>query len=211
MEEKRQNEILWEDGKTRCFWANPGNERYVRYHDLEWGVPVHEDQKLLEMLILESFQAGLSWECVLNKRENFRSAFDGFDLEKICAYDEARMEELAKDPGIIRNRGKIRAAVGNARVFRKIREEYGTFSDYLWSWTGGETVYERGKTSSELSDAISADLKRRGMKFVGTTIIYAYLQAVGVIWSHESGCFLAEGHTPFCQKSPAGHTFSEDQ
>ncbi len=180
----------WADGKTRCRWANPKNETYLRYHDTEWGVPVHDDQKLFEMLILESFQAGLSWECVLNKREAFRRAFDNFDLEKVCFYDEERMAELAQDPGIIRNRLKIRAAVNNARIFRQIQQEYGTFSEYLWHWSSGKIVIEQDLTHSPLSDAISNDLKKRGMKFVGTTIIYAYLQAVGVINSHEAGCFL---------------------
>lgn len=180
----------WADGKIRCRWANPGNMRYIHYHDEEWGVPVHDDQKLFEMLVLESFQAGLSWECVLNKRERFREAFDGFDLEKVCGYDEERMERLREDPGIIRNRLKIRAAVANARIFREIQRECGSFSDYLWRWTSGEVVHEKGMTRSELSDRISEDLKQRGMKFAGTTIIYAYLQAVGVIDSHDEGCFL---------------------
>lgn len=182
----------WTDGKKRCFWANPKNARYIRYHDEEWGVPVHDDHKLFEMLILECFQAGLSWECVLNKQEAFREAFDNFDLEKVCAYDEKKMADLQENPGIIRNRLKIRAAVGNARVFREIQKEYRSFSDYLWHWSGGKIIYEVGPTHSELSDSISKDLKKRGMKFVGTTIIYAYLQAVGVIWAHEQGCFLCE-------------------
>lgn len=181
----------WQDGKTRCAWANPKNERYIHYHDAEWGVPVHDDHRLFEMLILESFQAGLSWECVLNKREAFRRAFDGFDLDRVCAYGDEKMQALAQDPGIIRNRRKIRAAVANARVFREIQREYGSFSDYLWHWTDEKTVVEQGQTHSPLSDAISADLKKRGMTFVGTTIIYAYLQAVGVINSHEAGCFRA--------------------
>lgn len=180
----------WEDGKVRCGWANPKNEAYLRYHDEEWGVPVHDDRKLLEMLVLEGFQAGLSWECVLNKREAFRQAFDDFDLEKVCGYDEARLEKLKDNPEIIRNKRKIQAETGNAKVFREIQKEFGSFDHYLWHWTEGKVIYEKGVSSSALSDRISADLKRRGMKFVGTTIIYAYLQAVGVIYSHEEGCFL---------------------
>ncbi len=180
----------WADGKTRCRWANPKNERYIRYHDEEWGVPVHEDRKLFEMLILECFQAGLSWECVLNKQDAFREAFDGFGLDNVCAYDEDKLEALRNNPGIIRNRLKIQAAVTNAKVFREIQKEYGSFSGYLWRWTDGKVVYEIGQTSSELSDRISKDLKKRGMKFVGTTVIYAYLQAVGMIYSHEHDCFL---------------------
>ncbi len=182
--------MKWKDGKTRCFWANPKNERYIRYHDEEWGVPVHDDHKLLEMLILECFQAGLSWECVLNKQKAFREAFDDFDLEKICAYDEAKMAALRENTGIIRNRLKIQAAVVNARVFREIQKEYHGFANYLWHWSEGKVIHEIGPTSSPLSDKISKDLKKRGMKFVGTTIIYAYLQAVGVIYAHEKGCFL---------------------
>ncbi len=180
----------WTDGKIRCRWANPKNERYIRYHDEEWGVPVHDDRTLFEMLILECFQAGLSWECVLNKQNAFREAFDGFDLEKICAYDEDKMEALRNNPGIIRNRLKIKAAVTNARVFRGIQQEYGSFADYIWHWSDSKVIYETGRTSSELSDSISRDLKKRGMKFVGTTVIYAYLQAVGVIYSHDAECFL---------------------
>ena len=181
----------WKDGKIRCRWANPKNERYIRYHDEEWGVPVHNDRKLFEMLILECFQAGLSWECVLNKREAFRVSFDNFDLEKVCTYDADKLEALRNNPGIIRNRLKIQAAVTNAKAFREIQQECGSFAEYLWHWTDGKVIYETGRTSSELSDSISKDLKKRGMKFVGTTVIYAYLQAVGVIYSHEDGCFLA--------------------
>ena len=182
----------WPDGKPRCRWADPNNERYLRYHDQEWGVPVYDDHKLFEMLILESFQAGLSWACVLNKREAFRRAFDGFDLDAVCAYGEDKLSALAQDPGIIRNRRKIRAAADNARVFRDIQREWGSFSNYLWHWTQGQVVHEVGPASSPLSDAVSKDLKKRGMTFVGTTIIYAYLQAVGVIFAHEAGCFLAQ-------------------
>ena len=181
----------WADGKIRCRWVNPKNERYIRYHGEEWGVLVHVDQKLFEMLILECFQAGLSLECVLNKREAFRDAFDGFDFEKVCAYTEDKLKVLRSNPGIIRNRLKMQVAVTNARVFREIQKEYGSFSEYLWRWTDSKVVYEIGKTSSELSDRISKDMKKRGMKFVGSKVIYAYLHAVGVIYSHENNCFLA--------------------
>ncbi len=186
----------WTDGKTRCQWANPKNDKYIQYHDKEWGVPLYDDHKLFEMLVLESFQAGLSWECVLNKREDFRKAFDDFDLEKVCAYDEEYMEKLRENPKIIRNKLKIHAAVANANIFRQIQKEYGSFSDYIWHWTERKVIYEKGLAYSELSDRISKDLKKRGMKFVGTTIIYAYLQAIGVINSHEDGCFLE-----YCGKS----------
>ncbi len=183
----------WADGKRRCKWANPKNERYIHYHDNEWGVPVYDDGKLFEMLILESFQAGLTWECVLNKREHFRRAFDGFDVEKVSEYDQDRLNALVENRDIIRNRRKIQAAVKNAGVFREIQSEYGSFSDYLWHWTEGKVIYEKGKATSSLSDTVSADLKKRGMGFVGSTIIYAYLQAVGVIYSHDDGCFLERG------------------
>ena len=165
----------WADGKARCRWANPANALYVEYHDREWGVPEHDDGKLFEMLILEGF----------------REAFDGFDPEKVAAYGEKKLAELLADPRIIRNRLKIAAAPVNARAFLEIQREYGSFGSYLWSHTGGEVIYETGLASSPLSDGISRELKRRGMKFVGSTIIYAYLQAVGVINSHEDGCFLA--------------------
>ena len=179
----------WPDGKQRCFWANPKNQRYSQYHDEEWGVPVYDDGKLFEMLLLESFQAGLSWECVLNKREAFREAFDHFDYKKISAYDGNKIETLQNHPGIIRNKLKIQAAVTNAKIFQEIQKEYQSFSNYLWHWTDGKIIYETGLAHSPLSDSVSKDLKKRGMKFVGTTIIYAYMQAVGVIDSHEKGCF----------------------
>lgn len=181
------------DNKVRCKWANPKNELYISYHDKEWGQPVHDDHKLFEMLILESFQAGLSWECVLNKREAFRNAFDQFDLDKVCDYNEEKLLELQNNPAIIRNRLKIKAAVTNANIFREIVKEYGSFSNYLWGFTDNKVIYENDKTSSMLSDQISDDLKKRGMKFVGTTIIYSYLQAVGVIYSHEDNCFMSIG------------------
>ena len=154
--------------KIRCHWANPKNPLYLQYHDEEWGIPVHDDHKLFEMLILESFQAGLSWECILNKREAFRQAFDEFDLETVCGYGEEKLAELGQSPGIVRNKLKIRAAVNNARIFRTIQQEWGSFDRYLWHWTEGKTIYETGKVSSELSDAVSKDLKRRGMKFVSS-------------------------------------------
>ncbi|MCI9582977.1 DNA-3-methyladenine glycosylase I [Clostridiaceae bacterium] len=180
----------WADGKTRCRWANPKNEAYIRYHDEEWGVPVREDRKLFEMLLLESFQAGLSWECVLNKRPAFSEAFSQFDPERVSSYDGEAVKRLMENPAIIRNRRKIEAAIENAAVFLAIQKEFGSFSAYIWRWTDGNVVHEKGLAHSALSDSISADLKKRGMKFVGTTIIYAYLQAIGVIDSHEEGCFL---------------------
>ena len=182
--------MQWADGKIRCQWVNPANTTYLRYHDEEWGRPVHDDHMLFEMLILENFQAGLTWECVLNKREAFRRAFNGFDLRKVASYSEEKLTALQADSGIIRNRLKIRAAVVNAQVFQKIQQEWGSFDRYLWHWTDEKIIQEVDKVSSPLSDAISKDLKKRGMKFVGTIIIYAYLQAVGVINSHESICFL---------------------
>ena len=182
--------MKYKDGKKRCCWTNPKSQAYIEYHDKEWGMPVHDDHKLFEMLILESFQAGLSWECVLNKREAFREAFDGFDVHKVSTYDEKKQAELKQNERIIRNQRKIAAAVTNAQIFLKIQKEYKSFSEYLWQFTDHKVIYETGKTSSELSDKISKDLKTRGMKFVGTTIIYSYLQAVGVIYSHEKDCFL---------------------
>lgn len=174
----------------RCHWCNLGNPIYVRYHDTEWGVPVHDDHKLFEMLLLESFQAGLSWECVLNKREAFRKAFSGFRATAVAGYDEAKTRELADNKDIIRNRLKIKAAITNARIFLDIQKEYGSFDSYIWHFTGGGIIYETGKTSSPLSDGVSGDLRRRGMKFMGTTIAYSYLQAIGVIYSHEADCYL---------------------
>ena len=176
----------------RCRWVNLRNEVYAKYHDEEWGKPLRDDKALYELLILESFQAGLSWECVLNKREAFRAAFDGFNIEKVAAYSEEKEEALMQNSGIIRNRLKIRAAIKNSQIFKKIQEELGTFSDYIWGFTKGESVKEEFtlRTTSPLSDAISKDLKKRGMTFVGSTIIYSYLQAIGIIDGHERDCFL---------------------
>ena len=174
--------------KNRCRWCNLNNPIYIEYHDREWGVPEYDDRNLFELLILESFQAGLSWECVLNKREYFRSAFDSFDLETVCGYGEEKLEELLQNKNLIRNKLKMKAAVNNARIFREIQNEYGTFAKYLWHFTDGKIIYEWDKTTSELSDVMSADLKKRGMKFVGSTIMYSYLQAIGVIDDHETTC-----------------------
>lgn len=174
----------------RCSWCNLKNERYVLYHDREWGVPDFREGYLFEMLILESFQAGLSWECILNKREAFREAFEWFDIYRVLLFDEAKIEELIENKGIIRNRLKIVAAVKNAGIFKKIQAEFGSFYSYLRTFYDGETIYETDKTHSDLSDRISSDLQKRGMKFVGSTIIYSYLQAIGIINSHECDCFL---------------------
>ena len=177
----------------RCRWCNLRNPRYVAYHDREWGVPCHDDRMLFELLILEGFQAGLSWECVLNKRAAFRTAFDQVDWDSIAAWDETRVAALLENPGIIRNRLKLRAAIRNAAVFREIRASFGSFDAYLAGFTGGCILIEHDKTTNALSDRISADLKKRGMRFVGSTIIYAYLQAIGVINSHEPACYLYPG------------------
>jgi len=175
----------------RCGWANTKNKLYVKYHDEEWGKPNYDDKQLFELLILESFQAGLSWECVLNKRENFRKAFDKFDIDKIINYDDMKISELLSNEGIIRNKLKINAAIKNAKVYKSIQKEFGSFSNYIWGFTNNEVVYEDYSiTKSELSDKISLDLKKRGMSFVGTTIIYSYLQAIGIINAHSKECFL---------------------
>ena len=175
---------------TRCHWCNMKNPIYIVYHDLEWCQPNFDDHYLYEMLILESFQAGLSWECVLNKREAFCKAYDGFDIDKVCAYDEAKEEELQNNADIIRNKRKIKASIRNSQIFKKIVEEYGSFYAYLKTFTNGERFYEVDKTTNDISDAISNDLKKRGMTFVGSTIIYSYLQAIGIIYSHEKECFM---------------------
>lgn len=176
--------------KKGCFWLNENNPLYVDYHDNEWGIPTYDDNKLYELLVLESFQAGLSWECILNKRENFRQALDNFNPEKISKYDTSKITELLNNPGIIRNKLKINATINNAKIFLDIQKEYKTFSNYIWHFTNNKIIYETDKTSSELSDTISKDLIKRGMKFVGTTIIYSYLQAIGVIYSHDKECYL---------------------
>ena len=174
----------------RCKWCNLKNELYIKYHDEEWGNPNFDDKYLFEMLILESFQAGLSWECVLNKRENFRKAFDNFNINKICNYNEKKVKKLLENKDIIRNRLKINAAINNSKIFKKIQKEYGTFYNYLKTFTKDIIIYETDKTTNSLSDDLSKDLQKRGMKFVGSTIIYSYLQAIGIIYSHDKECFM---------------------
>lgn len=186
--------MIYKDNKSRCKWCNLQNELYIKYHDEEWGQPSYEDKYLFEMLILESFQAGLSWECVLNKREAFKEAFDNFDIDKIINYDERKIQELLKNSNIIRNKLKINATINNSKIFKEIQKEYKTFSDYIWHFTENKIVYETDKTSSELSDAISKDLKKRGMKFVRSTTIYAYLQAIGVYDAHLKDCDCYNGN-----------------
>lgn len=182
--------VMCKESKPRCRWCNPNNPIYIDYHDKEWCQMNLDEHYLYEMLILESFQAGLSWECVLNKRESFREAFDGFDIDKVCAYDSDKIGELLENKNIIRNKLKINAAVNNSKIFKEIEAEYGSFYEYLHSFYKGVILYETGKTTNELSDAISADLRKRGMKFVGSVIIYSYLQAIGIIYSHEEECFM---------------------
>jgi len=176
----------------RCKWCNLSNQLYVKYHDEEWGRPVFDEKVLFEFLVLESFQAGLSWQTILNKRKDFRVAFDNFDAQKISLYDQNKIYQLMNNELIIRNRRKINATIINAKIFLNIQKEWGSFSNYIWHFTDGKIIYENDKTYSPLSDLISADLKSRGMCFVGTTIIYSYLQAMGIIHSHDTECFLYE-------------------
>ncbi len=182
------------DDKIRCKWC-VGDPLYEKYHDEEWGRPVYDDQKLFEFLILETFQAGLSWITILRKRENFRMAFDNFDYKNVAKYDEQKIGELMNDAGIIRNQLKIRAAVSNAQAFMKVQDEFGTFSNYIWKFTGGTPIRNDVKTMSDipattpLSDAISKDLKKRGFKFVGSTVIYAHMQATGMVNDHIADCW----------------------
>lgn len=180
--------------KTRCSWV--GNDPlYIEYHDTEWGVPLYDEGKLFEFLILETFQAGLSWITVLKKRENFREAFDSFDYKKIAKYDEVKCSELLQNAGIIRNKLKIKATISNAVSFMKIQEEFGSFSKYIWSFVDKKPIKNKWKLNSDvpantkLSDSISKDLKKRGFKFVGTTVIYAHMQATGMVNDHEVNCF----------------------
>lgn len=178
----------------RCEWA--GNDPlYNDYHDKEWGVPLYDENKIFEFLILETFQAGLSWITILRKRENFRKAFDNFDYKKIATYGQDKFDELMQDAGIIRNRLKIKATISNAQAFMKVQEEFGSFSKYIWGYTGGIPIQNSFKSLTELpactplSDKISKDLKKRGFKFVGSTVIYAHMQATGMVNDHVVDCF----------------------
>lgn len=176
---------------NRCKWVKESNPLYIKYHDKEWGIPSFSDNYLFEMLLLESFQAGLSWECILNKRKDFKKAFDNFDYHKIANYDNKKINVLMNNSKIIRNKLKIQAAIINAKVFIKIQSEYGSFSNYIWHFTDNKIIKNMNDVflpTSTLSDQISADLKKRGMKFVGSTIIYSYLQAIGIINDHELNC-----------------------
>jgi len=178
----------------RCEWCG-SDPLYVTYHDEEWGVPVHDDRKLFEFLILEGAQAGLSWITILKRREGYRRAFDEFDVAKVAAYGEADAERLLADPGIIRNRAKIRSAIQNARAFSKVQEEFGSFDSYIWRFVDGVPIINRFRTmddipaTSDLSDTISKDMKKRGFSFVGSTIVYAHMQATGMVNDHVVSCF----------------------
>ena len=180
--------------KTRCSWPSE-DKLMIKYHDKEWGVPLHSDKKLFEFLILEGFQAGLSWRTILHKRENFRKAFDNFDFNKVAKYNKRKINSLLKDEGIIRNRLKIEGAITNAKAFLRVRKEFGTFNKYIWNFVNGKPIQNKFKTLSELpaktklSDKISEDLKKRGFKFVGSTIVYAHMQATGMVNDHVVSCF----------------------
>jgi DNA-3-methyladenine glycosylase I len=180
--------------KRRCEWAGT-DPLYVAYHDEEWGVPVHDDRTLFELLILEGAQAGLSWSTILNKRENYRRAFDNFDPKKVATYDEDKIARLLQDPGIVRNRLKVRSAVQNAQAFLRVQEEFGSFDAYVWQFVGGQPIQNTWRSLSEIpaetdeSRALSKDLKKRGFNFVGPTIIYAFMQSVGLVNDHVVDCF----------------------
>ena len=184
--------MIYMDNKIRCKWCNLKNEKYIKYHDEEFGILNNDDKYLFEMLILESFQAGLSWECVLNKRDSFRLCYDNFDLDKVVLYDDKKINELCNNKDIIRNKLKIKASINNAIIFKQIKEEYGGFYNYIKKFSNGKIIVENNKATNELSDAISKDLQSRGMKFVGSVIIYSYLQAIGIIKSHDNNCYLYE-------------------
>ena len=187
---------------TRCSWANPANPRYLAYHDEEWGVPCHDETRLFEMLNLEGAQAGLSWETILNKRDNYRVAFDQWNAEKIARYDAVKIAQLLDNPGIVRNRLKVAAVVTNAQAYLRLREEAGGLDPFLWAYVNGEPIRNAPANLREvpaktaLSDRISKDLAKRGFKFVGSTIIYAYMQAIGMVDDHCVDCFRHRSHAP---------------
>ena len=181
--------------KKRCKWAEGVSDAYIEYHDTEWGVPVHDDRTQFEFLILEGAQAGLSWSTILHKRQGYRKAFADFDPEKVARFTKKRIEKLIGNPEIVRNRQKINAAVTNARAFLDVQDEFGTFCDYIWEFTGGKPIRNRWRRDNQVpatsreSDVLSKDLKRRGFKFVGSTIIYAHMLATGLVNDHVTGCF----------------------
>ena len=172
----------------RCNWVTE-DEIYIKYHDEEWGIPKHDDEELFEMLVLESFQAGLSWITILKKRENFKKAFDNFDVLKVANYDDDKVNELLENEGIIRHKGKINSAINNANIFIDIQKEFESFDKYIWSFTDSKIIKAEYLTESDLSKEISKDLKKRGMKFVGPKIIYSYLESIGIINNHQKNCF----------------------
>lgn len=177
---------------NRCSWCNTKNPLYIEYHDKEWGIPVYDDSKLFELLLLEGFQAGLSWECILNKREFFRKAYDNFNYEKIAKYNDKKINELYNNKNIIRNKSKINASINNAKIFINIKKEFGSFSNYIWSFTNNKIIKNKSGliiTTNNLSDKISYDLIKRGMKYMGSITVYSYLQAIGIINDHETCCF----------------------
>lgn len=174
----------------RCSWVPVGDELYENYHDHEWGRPLHDEHGLYEMFVLELFQAGLSWRIILGKRDAFRKAYDDFDINKVACFDEKKIDELMQNKDIIRSRNKIKASITNSQILLDIIKTYGSFNNYVWSFTNNQVIYEVGKTTNAISDAMSKDLKKRGVKYAGSVTIYSFLQAVGVINSHEEGCFL---------------------
>ena len=191
---QQSNQSKQNNMKNRCFWVTD-SKIYQEYHDHEWGVPVFDDAILFEFLLLETFQAGLNWLTILNKRENFRKAFDDFDYQKIATYSESKYQELLQNEGIIRNRLKIQSAITNAQLFMEIQEEFGSFSSFIWSYVDGKPIvnccHQRKEVPVKtiISDKISKDLKKRGFKFVGSTVMYAFMQAVGMVNDHKRNCF----------------------
>lgn len=192
----------------RCAWAEGGNDRYIEYHDREWGVPVADDRTQFEFLVLEGAQAGLSWSTILNKRDGYRKNFADFDAEKVARFTKRRIDRMLEDPGIVRNRQKVESAVSNARAFLEVREEFGSFSNYVWRFVDGRPIRNRFRSMADIpatspeSDALSKDLKSRGFRFVGSTIVYAHMQATGMVNDHVVSCFR---HRPCAQ---LGRAFS---